>query len=88
MEEIAGYIREGARAFITAEYKILSAFVLIVGIVLSVAIAPATGAAFFVGALCSMLAGYFGMETATASNARTASAAKESGLSKSFGSCF
>ncbi len=82
MVEIAGYIREGARAFITAEYKILSIFVIAVGIVLSLFISKATGAAFFVGAFCSMLAGYFGMETATASNARTASAAKESGLSK------
>ena len=35
MVEIAGYIREGARAFITAEYKILAIFVIAVGVILS-----------------------------------------------------
>jgi len=88
MVEIAGYIREGARAFISAEYKILAIFVVVVGVVLSLLISKATGVAFFVGAICSMLAGYFGMETATASNARTASAAKEFGLSQALGVAF
>ncbi|MCO4780985.1 MAG: sodium-translocating pyrophosphatase [Candidatus Cloacimonetes bacterium] len=83
MVELAGYIREGARAFIAAEYKILVIFVLVLTAVLWMAIGKATGISFIVGAACSMLAGKFGMETATASNARTAWAAKESGLTQS-----
>ena len=81
MTEIAGYIRDGARAFIRAEYKILAMFVIGLCILLSVSISPATGVSFLVGAICSMLAGKFGMETATASNSRTASAAMDQGLS-------
>jgi K(+)-stimulated pyrophosphate-energized sodium pump len=80
MIEIAGYIREGARAFIRAEYKILVIFVGVLFLVLGVAINWATAVAFLTGAICSMLAGKFGMETATASNARTAFAAQKSGL--------
>jgi len=80
MAEIAGYIRAGARAFIRAEYKILIMFVIVLAILLGIGISWATATAFIVGAMCSMLAGKFGMETATASNSRTASAAKDSGL--------
>jgi K(+)-stimulated pyrophosphate-energized sodium pump len=43
-------------------------------------ISAGTAIAFLVGAACSMLAGKFGMETATASNSRTANAARENGL--------
>jgi len=80
MVEIAGFIREGARAFIRAEYKILILFVGALFLILGFAINWATAVAFLTGATCSMLAGKFGMETATASNARTAFAAQESGL--------
>ena len=80
MAEIAGFIRAGARAFIRAEYKILAIFVLVLAVLLGFAISWATAISFIFGALCSMLAGKFGMETATASNSRTASAAKDSGL--------
>jgi len=88
MVEIAGYIREGARAFISAEYSYLYIFVGVIGVILGLSITWATGVAFFVGAACSMLAGKFGMETATASNARTAHAANESGLSAALGVAF
>ena len=80
--ELAGYIREGARAFIFAEYKILSIFVIVLTIILWLSIGKATAISFIVGALCSMLAGKFGMETATFSNSRTTWAAKESGISQ------
>lgn len=80
MAEIAGFIRAGARAFIRAEYKILAIFVLVLAVLLGFAISWATAISFIFGAVCSMLAGKFGMETATASNSRTASAAKDSGL--------
>jgi len=80
MVEIAGFIREGARAFISAEYGVLYYFVAIVAILLGFMVNPGTAVAFLLGAACSMFAGKMGMETATASNARTANAAREKGL--------
>ena len=80
MREIAGAISEGAQAFLTAEYKILVVFVLILFILIGVGIKSwVTAVCFVVGALFSTLAGYCGMTVATKANVRTANAAKESG---------
>ncbi|RME53995.1 sodium-translocating pyrophosphatase [Candidatus Woesearchaeota archaeon] len=83
MRDIAGYIREGAMAFLKREYLILSGFVLVVGVVLLVFIDKGqvkngTAVAFLLGAFCSALAGFVGMRVATAANVRTASAARSS----------
>ena len=75
LERIAGYIAEGAQAFLKREYTVLVPFVLLVAAFLA---AANTGAlrlqslSFLLGALCSAAAGYFGMRTATAANSRTA----------------
>jgi K(+)-stimulated pyrophosphate-energized sodium pump len=82
MIEIASHIRTGARAFIASEYKILVVFVLIISLLLGFFIQWGTAVAFVIGAACSMLAGKFGMETATASNSRTANSAREHGLAQ------
>ncbi|WP_461204598.1 sodium-translocating pyrophosphatase [Clostridium sp. DL1XJH146] len=76
MKEIAGYIHEGAMAFLTREYKYLAIFVVVVAIVLGIAIDPKTAICFVVGALFSVFAGYFGMQVATKANVRTANAAR------------
>ena len=76
MKEIAGAIADGARAFLTAEYKIL-----IVG-------NWVTAVCFVVGALFSTIAGYCGMTVATKANVRTANAAKESGMNKALSIAF
>ncbi len=81
MREISAAIREGAMAFLYREYRTLVVFVIVVTALLACLIHPYTGAAFFLGAICSALAGYLGMSSATNSNARTANAAKE-GISK------
>ena len=79
MQEIAAAIHEGAMVFLTREYQILAIFVLVVFALLGLFISGATAMAFMAGAICSMLAGYFGMEAATRANVRTAQAANQDG---------
>ena len=82
MQEIAAAIREGAMAFLKREYSVLAVFALIVAALLFVANLGTgnhlVGLSFLVGALCSALAGFFGMRVATAANVRTANAARAS----------
>ena len=75
MRKLAGQIHDGAMVFLKREYKILAIFVVVVFVLLSVAISAKTGIAFIVGAICSVLAGFFGMNAATKANVRTAAAA-------------
>lgn len=83
MKEIASAISEGARAFLTAEYKILIVFVIVLFLLIGFGIGNwVTAICFVVGALFSTLAGYFGMNVATKANVRTANAARESGMNK------
>ncbi len=83
MKSIAGYIREGAMAFLAREYKILAMFVVAVAVLLGVANSgradshPLVALAFVVGAVASGLAGFFGMRIATAANVRTTAAARQ-----------
>src|SRR5215510_10731920 len=79
MREIAGYIYEGAMAFLRREYRILVIFVVVVFLLLSWKVAWQTGIAFVSGGLCSVLAGLFGMKAATKANVRTSQAAKDQG---------
>lgn len=76
MKEIAGYIHEGAMAFLQREYKALSIFIVIVFLLIGFAIDWQTAICFVVGAIFSILAGYFGMVVATKANVRTANAAR------------
>ena len=94
MSDIARYIREGALAFLAAEYRILAIFVVIAGALLGVIsyVVPTTHwtiiIAFVVGAVFSALAGNIGMRIATAANVRTTQAARTSiieALKVSFG---
>ena len=62
-----------------AEYRVLSIFVVIVGILLFFLNDFETSIAFFAGALASVLAGFSGMRAATSANGRTAMAAKNEG---------
>jgi len=76
--EIAAAIREGAMAFLQRELTWLAFFVVAVAILLAVFIQPLTGGAFFVGAVCSGLAGWMSMRAATRASAPTAQAATHS----------
>lgn len=75
MREIAAAIHEGAMVFLKREYKIIAIFVAVVFILLAIAINFATAIAYLGGAGCSILAGFFGMKSATTANVRTAHAA-------------
>ena len=94
MKEIADHIYEGALAFLHAEYKLLTVFVIVVSILLAVVsfIVPTTHwliiIAFVFGAIFSALAGNMGMKIATKTNVRTTQAARTSlpsALNVSFG---
>ena len=78
--EITQEIQNGAMAFLWAEYKILSIFVVIVaGLLYADTGEIYTPAAFLAGAVASVLAGFSGMRAATSANGRTAMAAKSGG---------
>ena len=88
VQEITAAIREGAMAFLSAEYKILVVFVIIVAIALGIFISAPTAGAFVLGAITSAIAGNAGMRIATKANGRTAIAAKEGGLAKALNVAF
>ena len=88
VEEITSAIREGAMAFLSAEYKILIVFVVVVAAALGIFISAPTAIAFVLGAITSAIAGNAGMRIATKANGRTAIAAKEGGLAKALDVAF
>ncbi len=88
MKEIAAAISDGAHAFLTAEYKILVIFIIVLFILISLGIGFKSGVAFVLGTLCSILAGYFGMSVATKANVRTANAARTSGMNRALSTAF
>ena len=83
MKEIAGYIREGAMAFLKREYRIMAIVIIVIALLIGIGLQSVTTAILYVvGALLSVAAGFFGMNVATLGNVRTANAAQESGMNK------
>lgn len=84
MQELASYIANGAMTFLRAEWKILSYFVIIAGILLAYSgtlvetSSPIIAVTFVLGAIFSATAGYIGMRVATKANVRTTQAARTS----------
>lgn len=85
MQSIASNIAVGAMAFLRAEYKVLSIFVVCVAVLLAFAgfsdpeaNSPFVALSFIVGAICSALAGFIGMRVATKANVRTTNGARVS----------
>jgi K(+)-stimulated pyrophosphate-energized sodium pump len=85
MQQIGGFIADGAMAFLRAEYKVLAIFVVCIagllvfgGIMDPVNSSPFVAVSFVVGALCSASAGYIGMRVATKANIRTTQGARTS----------
>src|SRR3954469_25177024 len=93
MQELAGYIAAGAMAFLKAEWKVLSIFVVLAAAVLAysgtvhevngvaIHLSWIISIAFIIGAVFAATAGYIGMKVATKANVRTTQAARTS-LSK------
>jgi K(+)-stimulated pyrophosphate-energized sodium pump len=78
MQEISGYIRQGAMAYLHRQYRYIAVFVIVVAAVLGYFINIPTAVCFVVGALLSILSGYVGMSVATRANVRTTAAARGS----------
>lgn len=76
MERIAGYIREGAMAFLWRQYKALFLYGLIVFVLLAWKMSILAAGSFVLGAFLSLLAGFIGMKAATFANVRTTQAAR------------
>ena len=90
MQELAGHIADGAMAFLKAEWKVLSIFVVITAALLAysgtihevngrpIHSSPVIAIAFIIGAVFSATAGFIGMKVATKANVRTTQAARSS----------
>ena len=75
MNRIAGYIREGAMAFLVREYKVLAVYSVVVAALLGWALGSTAATWFIIGAVLSLFAGFIGMKAATFANVRTTHAA-------------
>ncbi len=83
MKEISGFIREGAMAFLRREYKTMAIVIVVLFLLIGIGLQNwVTAVLYVIGALLSVLAGFFGMTVATKGNVRTACAAKDSGMPK------
>ena len=82
MKEIAGYIREGAMAFLGREYKTMIIVIAVLFVLIGFGIKWLTAILYVIGAVLSVLAGFCGMKVATLGNVRTANAAMTSGMPK------
>ncbi len=88
MREISEAIHEGAMVFLKREYRIILIFVIAVFVSLGFAIGLNAAVAYAGGAACSVLAGFFGMQSATKANVRTAQAAASGGQGKALEAAF
>lgn len=77
MERIAGYIREGAMAFLFRQYKVLAVFGVVVAALIGWGLGGLAAASFALGAFLSLLAGFIGMKAATYANVKTTQAARQ-----------
>ena len=78
MQEIAGAIQEGAKAYLNRQVITISAIAVVIFILLFILKDHATAVGFLVGAACSLSAGFIGMRIAVLANTRTTQAATKS----------
>jgi len=76
-KKISSYIKEGSKAFLNKEYKVIVVFVILLAVALWFFLNHETAIAFVAGAILSALAGNLGMRVATSANSRTANAAQK-----------
>jgi len=88
VKEIGDEIHLGAMVFMSAEYKRLALFCLVCIVALYFSLGWQTAVSFILGALCSGIAGFVGMYSATKANVRTAVAARDQGPSEALNIAF
>ena len=87
MQEIAGAIQEGARAYLNRQYKTISIVGVVILIIITYVLGIWVGLGYFIGAFLSGAAGYVGMLMSVQANVRTAEASRRglaAGLNISF----
>ena len=88
MKEIAGLIHDGAMTYLNRQYRTVLIFIVFIFVALAFLINIYVAIAYVFGGLCSMLAGYIGMNAATRANVRTAFAASRKDQPKALGIAF
>ena len=87
MQEIAGAIQEGARAYLNRQYTTIGIVGVVIFVILLVLLGYKVGIGFAIGAILSALAGYIGMYVSVRANVRTAEAARQ-GIAPALGIAF